>query len=124
MRTKKQETKREQRILRVMRMEALYDRLAKQLETTPITENGLTTSNEQSVGTVRLPEEEEKELAAAYEELISYYDSGLWLQDYEADERGELPVDLKRGVLSQDGLYQLLCDREESERQGAKNDQP
>ena len=31
-------------------------------------------------------------------ELTSYYESGQWLQDFEADERGELPKDLKRGV--------------------------
>ena len=42
------------------------------------------------------------------EELIVYYESGLWMQDYECDERGELPKDLKRGVLSEDGLYNLL----------------
>ena len=41
-------------------------------------------------------------------ELIAYYESGQWLRDYEADERGELPRDLKRGVLSQDGLWDLL----------------
>lgn len=41
-------------------------------------------------------------------ELVEYYESGQWLQDYEADERGELPRDLKRGVLSQDGLWELL----------------
>lgn len=40
--------------------------------------------------------------------LDAYYTSGEWLEDYEADERGELPPDLKRGVLSQDGLYDLL----------------
>ena len=40
--------------------------------------------------------------------LEDYYTSGLWLEDYEADERGELPLDLKRGVLSQDALYDLL----------------
>ena len=40
--------------------------------------------------------------------LNAYYTSGLWLEDYEADERCELPPDLKRGVLSQDGLYDLL----------------
>jgi len=40
--------------------------------------------------------------------LDAYYTSGLWLEDYEADERCELPPDLKRGVLSQDGLYDLL----------------
>ena len=41
-------------------------------------------------------------------ELVDYYESGRWLKDYEADERGELPRDLKRGVLSQDGLWDLL----------------
>ena len=47
------------------------------------------------------------------QELKIYYESGLWLSDYEADERGELPVGLKRGVLSQDGLYNLLCEWDE-----------
>lgn len=42
------------------------------------------------------------------QELERYLESGVWQQDYEADERGELPADLKRGVLSQDGLYNLL----------------
>jgi hypothetical protein len=41
-------------------------------------------------------------------ELREYYENGQWLRDYEADERGELPVTLKRGVLSQDGLWDLL----------------
>lgn len=45
--------------------------------------------------------------------LRAYMDSGQWLRDYEADERGELPKDMPRGVLSQDGLYNLLCDIEE-----------
>ncbi len=40
--------------------------------------------------------------------LTAYYTSGEWRADYEADEQGELPPDLKRGVLSQDGLYDLL----------------
>ncbi len=42
--------------------------------------------------------------------LEAYYASGEWREDYEADERGELPPDLKRGVLSQDALYDLLED--------------
>ena len=41
-------------------------------------------------------------------ELTDYYFGGRWLRDYEADERGELPRDLKRGVLSQDGIWNLL----------------
>ena len=40
--------------------------------------------------------------------LAAYMDSGDWLTDYEADEQCLLPADLKRGVLSQDGLYNLL----------------
>lgn len=43
--------------------------------------------------------------------LTEYYESGLWLKDYELDEKGLLPKELKRGVLSQDGLYNLLCER-------------
>ena len=42
--------------------------------------------------------------------LDAYYSSGEWMEDYEADERGELPPDLKRGVLAQDALYDLLED--------------
>ena len=41
-------------------------------------------------------------------ELTAYYESGQWLKDYEADERGQLPPTLKRGILSQDGLWELL----------------
>ena len=48
--------------------------------------------------------------------LTNYMDSGQWLADYEADERGELPADLKRGVLSQDGLYNMICEIEEMQR--------
>ncbi len=42
--------------------------------------------------------------------LDEYYTSGKWQEDYEADEEGLLPADLKRGVLSQDGLYDFLMD--------------
>ena len=41
-------------------------------------------------------------------ELTEYYEGGLWLRDYELDEQGLLPPDLKRGVLSQDGVYNFL----------------
>ena len=53
-----------------------------------------------------------KKMEHYYDALKEYYESGLWLSDYEADERGELPADLKRCVLSQDGLYNLLNDIE------------
>ncbi len=49
-------------------------------------------------------------LCAMLAELTAYYDGGQWRADYEADERGELPPDLRRGVLSQDGVYDLLSE--------------
>ncbi|SMC45529.1 transcriptional regulator, Spx/MgsR family [Oscillospiraceae bacterium] len=39
--------------------------------------------------------------------LSSYYET-LWKDDFEADEKGLIPKDMKRGVLSEDGLYNLL----------------
>ena len=57
-----------------------------------------------------------EETAALRRELIAYYDGGLWREDYEADEAGELPAGLKRGVLSEDGLYELLDRADELER--------
>ena len=41
-------------------------------------------------------------------ELESYYTSPEWQEDYAADEAGLLPEGLKRGVLSQDGISDLL----------------
>lgn len=42
-----------------------------------------------------------------YFELMKYYGEE-WRQDYEDDEAGKIPKDLKRGVLSQDGVYNLI----------------
>ena len=43
-------------------------------------------------------------------ELSKYYGSESWKQDFAADETGKLPPDLKRGVLSEDGIWNLLSD--------------
>ncbi len=40
--------------------------------------------------------------------LSEYYSSDAWKRDYAADEAGLFPKDLKRGVLSEDGIYALL----------------
>lgn len=50
--------------------------------------------------------------------LIQYYESEQWKNDYSADERGELPADLKRGVLSEDGVYNLLNDIDSLKKKG------
>lgn len=46
-------------------------------------------------------------------ELEEYYSSPQWLEDYDADCVGLIPKDLKRGVLSQDAVYNLLCENRE-----------
>ncbi len=45
--------------------------------------------------------------------LEAYYTGGLWRRDLEDDEEGKIPEDLKRGILSQDGIYDLLTDYDE-----------
>lgn len=42
--------------------------------------------------------------------LDEYYGSDLWRQDLADDEAGLLPENLKRGVLSQDAIWNLLAD--------------
>jgi len=43
-----------------------------------------------------------------FKRLTDYYLGGKWMEDHDADERGELPAGLKRGVLSEDAVYDLL----------------
>ena len=40
--------------------------------------------------------------------LETYYTGNTWKEDYDADARGLLPAQFKRGVLSEDGVYNLL----------------
>ena len=75
---------------RVAQMEQLYDGLLEALD--------------------RDPAAAKKDLTVAerLRLLTDYYESGTWLRDYESDERGELPKDLKRGVLAEDTIYNLM----------------
>ena len=54
------------------------------------------------------------------QKLEAYYTGADWKKDFALDEAGKLPADLKRGVLSKDGVYSLLERfREIRERMGA-----
>ena len=46
----------------------------------------------------------------ALRKLSDYYGSDLWKHDFAADSAGLLPPDLKRGVLSEDAVWNLLED--------------
>lgn len=52
--------------------------------------------------------EEYAKLIPKIKELTAYYESKEWKEDFEADEKGLLPKNLKRGILSEDGIYNLL----------------
>lgn len=83
------------RIARIQEMEAHLDRVSAVLRNT---EAGL------------------PELLAVQDSvrhLSAYYSSPLWREDFQADEAGELPKDLHRGVLSEDAVYDLLTEYDE-----------
>ena len=48
-----------------------------------------------------------------YQKLIDYYTSNKWMKDYEDDEKGKLPKNLKRGILSEDAIYDLIIKHKE-----------
>lgn len=52
-----------------------------------------------------------EEAREVLDRLTEYYESPLWREDFEADEAGLLPPDLKRGVLGEDELWDLLEER-------------
>lgn len=49
--------------------------------------------------------------------LMDYYGSPDWFADLESCDRGELPPDLRCGVLSEDAVYDLLTDCRELQRE-------
>ncbi len=44
------------------------------------------------------------------QELLSYYEGGEWLADFDADNLGFFSKNLKRGILAEDTLYDLFGD--------------
>ena len=81
-----------EQIERIRHYESLLDRIA------PVLEN-----LEEALDAFDGIQEDVKELSA-------YYESDEWRDDFEADDAGKLPQDLKRGVLSEDGIYDVLSD--------------
>lgn len=77
-------------IRRIMEMENLFDQISQTLAS-------------ESISLKQLYEIEEP-----IKQLEAYYTSPLWKEDFDADCRKLLPEDLKRGILSEDGIYLLL----------------
>lgn len=43
-----------------------------------------------------------------YHKFSQYYSSKQWFDDYEASNNGELPKDLKTGILTEDEAYDVI----------------
>lgn len=82
----------EQAITRIQTMEMYFDTLQNAYQNNPIL--------------IR----EDAILNQYLQQLIDYYHNGQWLKDYELDEQGMIPNHIKRGVLSQDALYNFFDD--------------
>ena len=52
--------------------------------------------------------EEYRSVSKDIKDLEKYYTGKNWREDLKLDEEGRLPRDLKRGVLSEDAIYDLL----------------
>ncbi len=95
----------EERLKRIAQMESYLDEISaavKDLET------ALECGRESE--TYRKVHERFYELEGKLEALITYYEGPEWRADFEADEAGLLPRGMKRGVLSEDAIYNLLTD--------------
>ena len=95
-------------VSRISEMEERYDRLIAALSSYDAAKAAL----EAAEASFEAAKDWLKGLQSDYETLRDYLDSGKWLKDFKADEGGKIPSGLKRGVLSEDGLYNLLEDVE------------
>lgn len=48
-----------------------------------------------------------------FSDLMEYYHSENWIEDLENDSKGNIPEEIKRGVLSEDAIYNLYGDYHE-----------
>ncbi len=53
-----------------------------------------------------------RQLLPQLDALEQYYTGPEWRQDFADDEAGLLPSGLKRGVLSEDGIYDALSEHQ------------
>ena len=79
---------------RISAMEEIYDRVL-----------GAVERAEAAGGAEKL-----RKAAEDLRKLLKYYESPLWMQDYDLSEAGLLPDGMKRAVVSQDGIWNLLTD--------------
>ena len=84
----------ERSVKRIKELESVFDEVSKTLKEEPIKLSDTEYQNKIKI-------------------LVDYLDSGMWLKDYELDEKGLIDQSVKRGILSEDGLYNLIFEIQE-----------
>ena len=84
----------ERSVKRIKELESVFDEVSKTLKEEPIKLNDTECQNKIKI-------------------LVDYLDSGMLLKDYELDEKGLIDQNVKRGILSEDGLYNLIFEIQE-----------
>lgn len=84
----------ERSVKRIKELESVFDEVSKTLKEEPIKLNDTEYQNKIKI-------------------LVDYLDSGMWLKDYELDEKGLIDQSVERGILSEDGLYNLIFEIQE-----------
>ncbi len=64
----------------------------------------------QSIESLKNNLDQYEESLSKLKELKDYYNSSKYMEDYTLDEKGMIPKDLKRGILSEDGIDDLLIE--------------
>ncbi len=82
----------ENQVERVARMEEIYDRCCGAVEA------------------LLCAAQRYMEAEAALRELEAYYTGPAWMEDFFADRDGAFPRNMKRGILTEDAIYDLLTD--------------
>lgn len=84
----------------------------KQIERIQMMEQHLNRANE-AIAHLKQALDNYQEVKESIKALSQYYGDEEWNQDFEDDENGRLPHDLKRGVLSEDGIWNMLQENRE-----------
>ncbi len=84
-----------EQIKRIQRMEEIFDRA------------------ESTITDLQKAVDAYQKIKTEIDELEEYYYNGLWRKDFEDDNSGKIPTELKRGVLSEDEVWNMFEDRAE-----------
>ncbi len=87
-------TQQENQLQRIARMEQIYDQ------------------NALAVEELLRALEQYRTLQPSFQELEAYYLGPSWREDFIADRDGQIPKDTKRGILTEDAIYDLLIDND------------